>query len=141
MEHFFVYGTLKKGYWNNSLLKNSKLLGNGYTTGAFYMWDVGFPFVFEDPVCSGHHPRLINGEVWEVDNPKVIADMDRLEGVGSGFYRRDKTEVRLDLTGKTMMCNIYITELCNAQSLDFSQIFSSTQRLIDATRYTWSSKT
>lgn len=82
--HLFVYGTLKRGYGNNSLLKGAKFLG---TDKTYPMYDI-FP-------CSemGGYPILkegifsIKGEVFDVSN-EILARCDKLEGHPNFYERR-----------------------------------------------------
>ena len=67
----FVYGTLKKGYHNNYLLKNSEYMGKAITTGKMY--NVGkFP-----AVTSGKD--IIKGELYKIDQ-FTLNNIDYLEG-------------------------------------------------------------
>ncbi|ENN95562.1 AIG2 family protein [Methanocaldococcus villosus KIN24-T80] len=38
MQYIFVYGTLRRGFWNNKLLKNSKFIGKGRTKEKYAMY-------------------------------------------------------------------------------------------------------
>lgn len=76
-----VYGSLRKGLHNHSLLENAKLLSTE-TTGNFRMYSMGgFPYI--RPVES---PYDITIEVYSVDDHE-FANLDRLEGYPS-FYDR-----------------------------------------------------
>jgi gamma-glutamylaminecyclotransferase len=71
----FVYGTLKKGFGNHPILSNAKFLGEAHTMEAsFQMYSLGgFPAV----TLEGNQ-RII-GEVYEVEDPSIISNMDELE--------------------------------------------------------------
>lgn len=71
----FVYGTLRKGFWNNNLLKDAKYIGNAITiyTGWLYIPD-HIPFLNFD--INGYN---IKGELYEVDN-ETLEILDELEG-------------------------------------------------------------
>jgi len=87
MSKVFVYGSLKKGYWNNSLLKESQLLFEATTVyGGYGMVDLGsFP-----AVIKGGDFR-VSGEVYKVDD-RTLQRLDALEGNGS-FYNREEVLV------------------------------------------------
>jgi gamma-glutamylaminecyclotransferase len=86
----FVYGTLKRGYWNNGLLSRAKFLAEGTTVpDTFSMYDGGFPYVTKDGICR------IRGEVWEVTDALTMENLDRLEGVPHHYVRKE-VEIELD---------------------------------------------
>ena len=95
----FVYGSLKKGYWNNSLLRDSEFLYNATTSESkFDMLDLGsFPAVVDGGL-------KINGEVYKV-NRRTLEMLDALEGNGS-FYNREEVLVNSD--GGDNLAWIYI---------------------------------
>lgn len=80
----FVYGTLKKGYSNNRLLKNARYVGQARTFDRFPLRCNGsFPSMF----LGGSDRGQVMGEVYEV-NDQQLANVDALEGNGNGFYER-----------------------------------------------------
>ena len=75
----FVYGTLKKGFYNHHWLpKDSKFLGAGYVTGFEMRSNGGFPYTF--PEMDG----TIFGELYEVSDLKSC---DTLEGYPHHYTR------------------------------------------------------
>ena len=79
----FVYGTLKSGFGNHSLLSNATFLGTHNTDRAFKMLNLGsFPALIESTKCG----YSIYGEVYEVDQD-TLRSLDMLEGY-PGFYNR-----------------------------------------------------
>lgn len=81
MTKVFTYGTLKKGFGNHYLLKDSSFLGEVKTLPEFTMISLGgFPGI----LTGGH--TSISGEVYEV-NTETLAKLDRLEGHPT-WYRR-----------------------------------------------------
>ena len=79
MTKLFVYGTLKKGFCNHSLLMGSKFLGSCTTEfPRFRMISLG---AFCPAVIVGKN--FIQGEVYEVDDI-VLAAVDSLEVM---YYR------------------------------------------------------
>lgn len=84
-KHFlFVYGTLKKGFGNHTLLSTATFVRTAVLEG-FRMKACGraFPAIFRSP--DKYH--RVYGEIYEVDEP-TLRRTDILEGVGSGFYSR-----------------------------------------------------
>lgn len=101
----FVYGSLKRGYWNNSLLSTAKFIGEAFTIdGSYTMYDGGFPYV----VLGGDDD--VSGEVWEVDDD-TLRNLDRLEGVPD-HYVRHETEVVFDTT-TGIIDHMIGSECCN----------------------------
>lgn len=74
---FFVYGTLKKGYYNHRLLQGPGVTFKGeFTTEPNYtMYSLGgYPAVMSNGTTA------ITGELYEVTNKNVIENIYRLEG-------------------------------------------------------------
>ena len=83
----FVYGSLKKGFYNHSLLSSSRLIGVAKTLEKYCMIDMGsFPGVSITEEVS-----VISGEVYEVSEEE-FERLDMLEGYPS-FYNRKKVKV------------------------------------------------
>lgn len=87
----FVYGTLKKGFWNHTILEDSPFLGVAKSCEP--SWDItlsspsgGFPIAWRKPVS--HLTSRLMGEVYGCD-ARVMANLDRLEGEGH-MYKREK---------------------------------------------------
>jgi gamma-glutamylcyclotransferase (GGCT)/AIG2-like uncharacterized protein YtfP len=79
----FVYGTLKQGYGNNSLLKNAEFIGE-FTTceDSFLMYTNGsFPYVVRD---GKFH---VKGELYHVKDPRTAEELDWLEGYPNHYDR------------------------------------------------------
>lgn len=79
----FVYGTLKRGYSNNVLMKNSEYLGLGITTKKYAMYENGIPYVCE----SKEHTKIV-GEVYKVDK-QTLKSLDSLEGHPEWYKRKE----------------------------------------------------
>ena len=96
----FVYGTLKDGYCNNSVLGRAdgvKVQDSQVRPGEFTMVDLGaFPALIEDK-----NGGRIFGEIWEVDSLKPL---DRLEGYPT-LYDRKRIE-----TDTGQVCWIYFMQ-------------------------------
>lgn len=86
----FVYGTLKRGYGNNVLLRGSTYIGPSVTVPRYRMLEPSFPVILPD-----ENGKQLAGEVYHVDDT-TLASLDRLEGVrpdGSGMYTREVIDV------------------------------------------------
>lgn len=96
----FVYGTLKRGYGNNRLLRNSEFVDVGVSAdNEFTMYcNGGFPYVFD----SGE--AFVAGEVYSVTD-EVFGHLDGLEG-----YPRHYDRKQIDVSTKKgiIKCWIYI---------------------------------
>jgi gamma-glutamylcyclotransferase (GGCT)/AIG2-like uncharacterized protein YtfP len=80
----FVYGSLKRGYWNNRLLATSRFLAEAITVeDNFVMYDGAFPYVATGGISK------IKGELFEVDNEETLRNLDRLEGVPTHYIRKE----------------------------------------------------
>jgi gamma-glutamylcyclotransferase (GGCT)/AIG2-like uncharacterized protein YtfP len=97
MHNVFVYGTLKRGFGNNRLIKDQEFMGSCATKDHFNMVSLGgFPGVlsFEEQ----DNPAIIRGELYCVDDD-ALQSMDCLEG-HPDFYERKQVETTL---GKAWM--------------------------------------
>lgn len=88
----FVYGTLKKGHWNNRVLGDAKLIGGALLRGyhLFYSWKgQGFPVM-----QPSKETDLVEGEIWDIgESQQILGGLDRLEGEGMMYDRATvKTE-------------------------------------------------
>lgn len=108
---FFVYGSLKQGNWNNSLLDASELISNAVTKDEFLLTDVGFPYMVPKGAhteATGHLSLPVVGEVYRVTSDEVEARLDMLEGVCSGHYERHILEVQDISSKETLEVHAYI---------------------------------
>jgi len=108
----FVYGSLKRGFWNNDVLGNSKrLIEKAVTKGEFVLTNAGFPYMVRtDPQTDvvGPPELPVLGEVYQVTSEQVMASLDTLEGVRHGHYKRHQVEVEDVETGETQVATAYI---------------------------------
>jgi len=82
MNKLFVYGTLKKGYSRNSVLEESKFIGEHITKPNFTMVDLGFfPGLLEIGNTS------ITGELYEVSD-EILEYCDKIEGHPTFYFRK-----------------------------------------------------
>lgn len=91
----FVYGSLRKGGSNHSILASSKFIGRAKTVQKLIMRARSFPFVSDDQQVS-----IIHGEVYSV-NSSVLRLIDQLESYDvlspqNSWYEREKILVKMD---------------------------------------------
>ena len=101
MKHLVaVYGSLKKGFGNYSVMESAKgkFITEAITKESNYVMDgYGYPYVvFND----SEHARAVKVEIYEVDDIGLKMHLDRLEGHPT-FYKREKlkfiTAIRREL--------------------------------------------
>ena len=103
-----VYGTLREGYHNNTVLGDSVKIGLGWTKDKYQLTASGIPFVH--PSIALHPVRV---EVYEVTD-KQLPQVDRLEGYnpanhGGSWYKRLPTDIVLD-DGNEIEASVYFNE-------------------------------
>ncbi len=99
-----VYGTLRYGFGNHGLIKDSDFLGYGYTRNKMRLCIQGLPYMIRGKHKQGNNVEV---EVYSVDE-KTLANLDALEGHPS-FYRRDKINIDLDrMDGSNGIVNAYV---------------------------------
>ena len=82
----FVYGSLKNGYGNHSLLNGSEFINIATTVDKFIMIDLGaFPAVID--FGNDNDRNTISGELYLV-NDTVLERLDQLEGHPDWYQRR-----------------------------------------------------
>jgi gamma-glutamylaminecyclotransferase len=93
----FVYGTLKKGFWNNPLLKGCEFFGGAATVPTYSMISVSHAVITLFPVIRpNENGKRVAGEIYTVDD-EVLERLDRLEGVLKGMYSRELIDVTVPL--------------------------------------------
>lgn len=97
----FVYGTLKKGKCNHSVLGQAKFLGKGTVVG-YDMYSNGY---YPYAMFTGSNSRCISGEVYEIDDVS-FKRCDQLEGYPRHY---DRTMVNVFMDGKIFDKNADIT--------------------------------
>ena len=88
---FFVYGTLQSMGGNNPLLQHSVYVAETQTEEAMVLGDRGFPYAFPSSVVPIKYKNLcfpVKGEVWKVNDPATVVDLDGLEGHPSHYERK-----------------------------------------------------
>ncbi len=103
-ELIFVYGTLKRGFYNHHYLENEKFLGEAMTLYKYALYRNRIPFLQQSPPVSN-----VYGEVYEVSS-ETLKVIDVLEGHPL-FYRRLKAPVVLLDSGERVDAWIYFFPL------------------------------
>jgi gamma-glutamylcyclotransferase (GGCT)/AIG2-like uncharacterized protein YtfP len=88
----FVYGTLKQGCHNNTLLSRARFVGEAQTFRPRVMMDGGIPFLVKaekylDARLDLNWASRVKGHIFEIDEYE-LADCDRLES-HPNWYRRE----------------------------------------------------
>ncbi len=91
----FTYGTLKKGYHNNYLLRDSECKGTTTTPALFNLFDGPYP------IAEIKGTTAIQGEVYEVSG-EVYKDLCDLEGVDRQWY------TPMDIDTDLGKCKIFV---------------------------------
>jgi len=85
----FVYGSLKRGFWNHHLLADADFIGTGRTFNKYAMHFNGVPLVNKNRQVS-----QIQGELYQVDY-NILKKLDRLER-HPNWYIREQVAVIVD---------------------------------------------
>lgn len=81
----FVYGSLKRNYYNHRLLETSEFIGEATTKPFYRLYNLGsFPGLKED----NENGKAIQGELYLV-NDETLKRLDRLEGTPHFYIRKD----------------------------------------------------
>lgn len=90
LETVFVYGSLKEGFHNHSIIQDAICLGRAITKESYLLMPgPGFPYLLK--AYNDFELKPIIGEIYGV-GPKTFARIDQLEGNGI-FYQREKVHV------------------------------------------------
>lgn len=112
-KYYFVYGTLKEGYSNHSILNTSKKVAEVTTDPKFTMISLG---AFPGLLNGGD--TAIKGELYEVTSEEVERRLDALEGYRPGNSTGNlynKETIRLD--GKDAYIYIFNRSFTNQSEL------------------------
>lgn len=104
----FVYGTLKRGNFNNRILAGAAFIGKAKTAPIYRMLSNGaFPYL----IHAGNGIPC-HGEIYEVDD-ETLARLDQLEGVPYHYVRKTIVINGTDMAGlgiATRNVNAYLLE-------------------------------
>lgn len=95
----FVYGSLKKGYWNHDYLNvaTTKFIGDGELYGHSLYHVANYPGM----VKSSNPNETVHGEVYDI-NLITLKKLDQLENEGRTYKR---VSVLVNVGG--IICNVY----------------------------------
>lgn len=102
--YVFVYGSLKRGYWNNSVLGDAVFVDTAVSAQPnFELFDGGYPVV-----RLSNDGNYLGGEIYEVDTTN-LQNCDWLEGHPT-FYERQLMAFDLENShdGESVMAWVYI---------------------------------
>jgi len=97
-----VYGTLKKGYSNNSMLSNSRYIGKGKTLNKYPLEVSGLPYL-HDVKGSGHN---VDVHIYKVSD-QVLSNLDSLEGHPHHYKR---SEIMIKRKNGQVKCWVYFIQ-------------------------------
>ena len=101
-ERVFVYGTLKRGFCNHTLLDEAEFIGEATTVErfGFYLGADDYapvveeiPYLYRQPKAA-NEAMAVHGVVWEI-SPATLWQLDRLEG-HPDWYQRENIQVQMD---------------------------------------------
>jgi gamma-glutamylcyclotransferase (GGCT)/AIG2-like uncharacterized protein YtfP len=125
----FVYGTLKKGFHNHSVLQGAEYIGTANSVQKFNMINLGgFPAV----LYNSDDGYQISGEIYKI-NDKILDRLDILEGEGT-FYDRVPDDFFMvgnkpNKNGRKFKCWIYILKNM-PYSYDYNNVYINTKNLL-----------
>lgn len=79
----FVYGSLKRGFYNHHHLRRHTYIADVFTEPCFALYRLGR---YPGMVRTSHQAYEVYGELWQVDGRGLVA-LDRLEINGRLFQR------------------------------------------------------
>jgi len=98
----FVYGTLKKGFHNHTLISNATYRGRATLGDEYILYSGYLPYVKHTP--PGVISPGVVGELYEVPE-ELIADLDSLEGHPLLYTR---TQVPVKYGTITLQAEVYL---------------------------------
>lgn len=111
----FVYGSLKKGFYNHSLIEPFEKIADGTINGKMYSLGA-FPAI----VLTNDPNELIHGEVYDVNTVSGLRRLDCLEGYDpnseDNFYDRVPVDCETT-TGEIIKVHVYCFKGRSAERL------------------------
>ena len=104
----FVYGTLKQGFHNHSLMKGASLIGTGHTVERYAMYKHVVPSVIKGKPISP-----IQGEIYLI-HQSVLDMLDLFEG-NPVWNFREQVEVILDADGRRFSAWMYFNDIADGE--------------------------
>ncbi len=121
----FVYGTLKEGYGNHSLIKNRYITKDNYIVNGYRVKNYnGLPYAIQDANSS------IKGELFTFLNSDILEEVDRLEGY-KGPDRVTNLYDRIQLDSNPIIYMYIAGKLIREEIKKYAEILKTT---IDTTK-------
>lgn len=108
----FVYGSLKRGFYNHRRLRRHTYLANVVTEPSFALYGLGR---YPGMIRASHQPHEVHGELWQVDERGLI-DLDRLE-VNSRLYQRELIPVFNELCRWQAWAYLYLGDVSGCEEV------------------------
>lgn len=89
--YLFVYGSLKKGFENEHILKKAKYISKARTVRKFAMYESKrgrYPYLLKHQTLNH-----INGELYKIPRKELLEKIDIFEG-SPDYYERETIEVK-----------------------------------------------
>lgn len=105
----FVYGTLKRGGWNNDILSGCEFIGTGTARGCVLIDMGACPGMVPGRVGSPLSDNNATGEVYSIPDrlcPSLLQQLDKLESAEK-MYIRVRLSIVLD-NGRRLNCITYL---------------------------------
>ncbi|MDD3180269.1 MAG: gamma-glutamylcyclotransferase [Opitutaceae bacterium] len=103
MTRVFVYGTLKRGGGNHGFLARQRFVGEARTHPGYVLYSLGdYPGMVQEATDQVG----VTGELWEIDD-SVLQQLDELEGVAAGLFRRITLTLAPPHDGSTVTTYLY----------------------------------
>lgn len=125
MHRVFVYGTLKRGFWNYDAVlarqSGATFVETGTTVAAYPLFVDAYrvPYLVHAPGAGSR----IAGEVFDVDDA-ALAALDALEGV-PGRYDRFEIDVATGGGSRQVRAWLYALKACDIQGRDLLSSYSA----------------
>ena len=101
-QHLFVYGSLKFGCVNHSLLKRSDYVCKAITADRYTVVARAYPLAQLDP-----DGKAIFGEIYKIKYAHVLEDIDRLEHNGFFYTRHIRKLYRYTASKESILAWVY----------------------------------
>lgn len=86
--YLFVYGSLKKGFENHTILSDANYISKAKTSSKFAMYkedNQNYPYIIKDNSIG----QNIDGELYEITRKDLLKKVDEFEGAPEYFKRAD----------------------------------------------------
>jgi len=91
-KYLFVYGSLKKGFDNHSILKKAKYISKAKTIDKFVMYkeeNRNYPYIVKNDIIG----QSIEGEVYHITHKDVLQKIDEFENAPR-YFRHENISIK-----------------------------------------------